>query len=363
METDRKASEAASGFTEVVREVSEVSIIIKDLQEQAATPDSLLNMRGDSSKAELKEILNNLTACLEELQDLVKRYSSLSSVRKRTWDRIGFATQNVQEIRSRLVFHISALTIYLDGLAGGSLARIEVRSHETKNTLARIEKMLQGLVKEVRMETREPSVLSADETDPWNVWQELRVELEAEGLSSRVVEEYKTDIKAYLSGLVLAAGIDELRLSDNRSIADTMDLPDDDADDGDDPGSTDVLSEPSYSETAEEADNYHPLQQPWKKSLNGHIFEYFLKAKAFGCARAIVQSRELDIDQISSEQGPYREVLHLLATSSEAVTFEGEWSPRLPTASFLEEWYTVFMDIFTVHKKTQAAERRPDKPI
>jgi hypothetical protein len=56
----------------LVREVSEVSIIIRELEDQAATPDSLLNLRGNSSKAELKEILNNLTACLEEFQDLVK---------------------------------------------------------------------------------------------------------------------------------------------------------------------------------------------------------------------------------------------------------------------------------------------------
>jgi hypothetical protein len=117
-----------------------------------------------------------------------------------------------------------------------------------------MEMMMEGLVKEVRMETREPSVLFADESDPWNLCRELRAELEAERLSRRIVEEYRTDIKTYLSGFALAAGIGELRLSDSRSIADTMDLPDGDDDANVDSGSTDILSEPTYSGTAEEVE-------------------------------------------------------------------------------------------------------------
>jgi hypothetical protein len=113
---------------------------------------------------------------------------------------------------------------------------------------------MQGIVKEVRMETREPRVLFADESDPWNLCRELRTELEAEGLSDRIVEEYRTDIKTYLSGFVLAAGIGELRLSDNRSIADTMYLLDGDDDANVDSGSTDILSDPTCSGTAEEVE-------------------------------------------------------------------------------------------------------------
>lgn len=333
-----------------MREVSEVSIIIKDLEEQAAAPGSLLNTRGDSSKAELKEILNNLTACLEELQELVKRYSSLSSTRKRTWDRIGFANQNVQELRSRLVFHISTLTIYLDGLAGGSLARLEVESHETKNTLARIEKMLQSLVVEVQTEVREPSVLSADESDPWNVWQELRTELENEGLPARVVGEYRADIKAYLSGLVASAGIDELRLSDNRSIADTLDLEDDD------PENMENLSLPDSPEIPGEGGG-NSLQQIEHqlilRDLNAYIFEYLLKVKAFGCARAVVQTRELDISSTSSALIADKELLRLLATSPEAI---GVTSPNEPVQSFLEEWFTLFIEIFQDRRHTKSSQ-------
>jgi hypothetical protein len=49
--------------------------------------------------------------------------------------------------------------------------------------------------------------------------------------------------------------------------------------------------------------------------------------------------------------------LHLLATSSETIALEGESSPRIPINSFLEEWYTAFLEIYVLRRKTQAIER------
>jgi hypothetical protein len=124
-----------------------------------------------------------------------------------------------------LAFHVQAAQTFLASLHGNSLAHIELQngdsrnalerlkaesaenraaSADTRQALARIEQVLADMVQEVKQGSREPSLTSGD---GWNVWTELRRDLQVEGFSSDVVKLYKMEIRSYLVRLMNSAGL------------------------------------------------------------------------------------------------------------------------------------------------------------
>lgn len=88
---------AASGeFEEVSREVIALHTCIKELEEDARNPVSLLNRKGKGKKKDI--LLRNCVTVLRELQQLVKKYRSLGTYSKRAWDRIRFGSEATEII-------------------------------------------------------------------------------------------------------------------------------------------------------------------------------------------------------------------------------------------------------------------------
>jgi len=192
--------------------------------------------------------------------------------------------KNIGEIRLRLAFHVSATTLYLDSLAGGALATIEGTTSQTRDALARIEGILTDLVKEVKGGSRDSSVLSDNANHPWNVWRELKQDLELSGFSPSIVEQFRTEIKSYLLGLVEIAGIeDDLAISerdgDRLSVNEDMDG---EGADNDQRHNPDIVAEPNVREDGNNLsiDFEEPSPERDMFDLNTYIDNYFLNVFA-----------------------------------------------------------------------------------
>jgi hypothetical protein len=208
--------EAGGRFEELIREVSAVSIVVKDLEDQAACADSLLNRHGSHKSSELKSVIDNIRVALEELKDLAEKYPSLTSIQKRKLDTFRFATKDITDIRARLAFHVQAAQSILDGLRGKSLAhiqiqndnslnslgRLEAESTDTRQALARVEQLLLDKIQEVKQGSREPSVMSGD---GWNIWSELRRDLQFEGYVRTPLRSTHASRKTYVKLINLMA--------------------------------------------------------------------------------------------------------------------------------------------------------------
>ena len=57
-------------------------------------------------------------------------------------------------------------------------------------------------MKEVRADRREPSNISAHETNYLSIWQEVETELASEGISRQDIVRHKEDIKIYLKRML-----------------------------------------------------------------------------------------------------------------------------------------------------------------
>lgn len=140
---------------------STVHTVIKKLQDEAIDPQSLLNSRGAPRKQELMLLIKNLEEVLKELDEIIRRYQGPARRQRRIWNQFRLATENLDRIRSKLIFHVTAINAFTSSLSCGTLAQIET--------------VLVELVSEVPQGRRQPSLASLHEANNDSVWGELEM--------------------------------------------------------------------------------------------------------------------------------------------------------------------------------------------
>ena len=184
-----KSCKGAPGeFQELARELSSLHTILHELEDEAKTSTSLLNRRGVGRKRELEALLENLSTTINKVDDIVKRYHSLGRDQKQTWDRVKFATKDLADLRSKLQLHITGINLFISSLSAGSLARIEG--------------LLNELVRDIREGRKEPTLVSTCEDNDEPAWDELERELVGDGITREDVRCYREEIREYLRRLV-----------------------------------------------------------------------------------------------------------------------------------------------------------------
>lgn len=139
----------------------------------------------------MDDLVRHCQTVLQQLQRLVTKYKSLGTNHKRTWDRVKFGTEGLQDIREKLTFHTSAIQLFLTTLGTGSLSRIESK--------------LEVIIEEIRSGRREPTVLSTCDDDNVEAevqWNALKSELVDDGFTKQDIEAHKHWIKAHLQELI-----------------------------------------------------------------------------------------------------------------------------------------------------------------
>ena len=162
---------------------------LREISDEEQNPESLLNRSGNEKGLELQDILANCRSVLSELEQLLSKYGSLSTanLKGKTLDRLRFGSKNLSSIREKLVFHTSAISLFLHTLGTGRLGRIEKRLDE--------------LIQEVKNGQRETTTIMifGDQNEPQDVyWNRLETALQSEGISKDEVDAHKHGIRAYL---------------------------------------------------------------------------------------------------------------------------------------------------------------------
>lgn len=188
----------------LLRWYSTAHTVIKELQDEAIDPQSLLNSRGATRKQELMLLIKNLEEALKELDEIIKRYEGLARRERRIWNQLRLATEDLDMIRSKLTFHVIAINAFTSSLSRGTLAQIET--------------VLLDLVSEVRQGRRQPSLTSLHETNNDSLWKELESELAGDGISSIDVVKHKAAIKVFVQGLLSDSNPDTISLVEVASL-------------------------------------------------------------------------------------------------------------------------------------------------
>lgn len=180
--------EATAEFQEISSELSTLHTTLHELQDEAQTPHSFLNRCSPQERSGLETILGNTSTSLKQVEDIITRYHSLGRKEKKTWERIKFAAEDLQVLRDKMTFHVTAIGAFMTSLSTGSLARIE--------------RVLDELVKDVKAGKKEPTIISVHDTDDAFSWNALEVELRDDGITEGDVQRHKAAIKSYLKILI-----------------------------------------------------------------------------------------------------------------------------------------------------------------
>lgn len=183
------------------------------LQDEAIDPQSLLNLRGISRKQELIQLIQSLKEALEELDEIVRKYQGLAKRERRVWNRLRMATEDLEGIRNKFAFYVTAINAFTSSLSRESLAQIET--------------VLLDLVTDVQQGRRPLASLHGTDNHS-SVWRELESELARDGISGAEVARHKVSIKVFVQGLLNNSNVDTASLVEVASLTelrrDDMDL-------------------------------------------------------------------------------------------------------------------------------------------
>jgi len=232
----RDSRKACGAHDELTHEVSSLHTVLQRFKKETEKAKSPLNRPGDSCQDELQSILAGCKKLLETLETVMIKYNSLSQEKRsgrRLWQRIRFGNgemQDLTELRARLVYYTSALSLFLNMVSIGSVGRVERRMEEAGGDLREIKLAVNGITAHLLGGSKpEGSILTAYADDDKAVWKEFRRELVSEGFSSVTIRKHKNTIKAYVRELASRGLLDERDTygEDNKEIYNSSDAGED----------------------------------------------------------------------------------------------------------------------------------------
>lgn len=104
----KTCKDAPEGFKNVSQEVLSLHAVLKEVEDTYS--DVTLSA---AQQSRLRIIGDGCHAVLEDLQCKLDKYHSLGTKSKRTWDRLGWGSEDVMELRSRLTSNTVLLTTFI----------------------------------------------------------------------------------------------------------------------------------------------------------------------------------------------------------------------------------------------------------
>ena len=104
----RSTKEAPESFQKIHVEVLSLHAILKEAEETL-----FVSPLPPARAIRLKDIRDGCENVLRDLQDLVRKYESLSTKAKRMLDRIQWGNEDIVEIRSRVIANVTMLTAFI----------------------------------------------------------------------------------------------------------------------------------------------------------------------------------------------------------------------------------------------------------
>ncbi|KAL8809620.1 MAG: hypothetical protein Q9200_003255 [Gallowayella weberi] len=224
--TAQGARAACGQYDELTRETSSLHIVLNRLHLEVAKPGNPINkQRGIGSYAQdFESIATGCEEALTLLDKILVKYSALSeqerSVRK-LWQKVKFgngAIINVAELKSKVAYYTSALSLFLNLVAVGTVGDVELKMDQAGGDLKEIKAAVNHITAHLlATERKEGSVLTAYTNDDKDAWRELRRGLLRAGFRGSLVRKHMDTIMAYVKELGDEGVLDDIKTDEPAS--------------------------------------------------------------------------------------------------------------------------------------------------
>ncbi|CAG8972005.1 hypothetical protein HYALB_00008290 [Hymenoscyphus albidus] len=209
------AQKACGAHDELVREVKSLHIVLRRTEAEVSHPNSILNREDDDRRAELGSLASHCKKVLKVLCMVLKKYNALSKKKKRhqtletnqIWER---EMQDLDHIRSELVTHTQAFTIFLNLLSIGSQGKVEEFMGSQGKELRDIKLSMNWVTASSISRRHEQSILTTYAEDDKETWKCFRRELIKEGFTHTSLKGNMEIIKQFVTELGERGALDGL---------------------------------------------------------------------------------------------------------------------------------------------------------
>lgn len=206
---------ACGEYDSLTLEVTSLYTVLRQLEAEILKPESLINRRGGTFRKEIQPIIGGCQKILRVLDQVLNKYNELSDDARsgrQLWQKIRYGNgvvADMRDIREKLIYYTSALSLQLNMVSMGSVGRVEQQMNDAVGDLKGIQLAVNNITAHLMADDREGSVLTSYADDDKAVWKEFRRELIRNGLPSHVIHKHKATIKAYIKELGDRGVLDE----------------------------------------------------------------------------------------------------------------------------------------------------------
>jgi uncharacterized protein YdiU (UPF0061 family) len=194
---------ACGEYASFTNDLAVLQMLLMRVQDEAEAPKSLFTRNSDDAKG--WEILyNSCHSIISKLQEILDKYKSLSTSRRKNWDRIRMGIEDLEKLKRNLVKQTTSLTAFLSVLGISSQSRIE-----NKLVPEILERMDDIAARMRNGNTSSCTALTAYDNDDRMVWREFRREMIKTGIRSRDIKRYSAALQTYLALLQREGLLDE----------------------------------------------------------------------------------------------------------------------------------------------------------
>jgi hypothetical protein len=206
--TVQNSRKACGEHGELTREVENLHLVLRRIEQEATKPNSLFHGTKDDGNTtqELKTAIAGCHRNLRILDRTLEKYNALSDnarAGKRFWNQVRFGNGEMADLnglRAKISTYTSAIVVFLNLLSMSSQGRVEQQMDQQGSELRKMRQSLNWITATLSSRS-EGSVLSTRAGDDKAVWKELRRELDKEGYSSSIIMTHKSTIMDYIKEL------------------------------------------------------------------------------------------------------------------------------------------------------------------
>jgi len=191
-----KLFQACDVATETFQELAQqcLSIYIAVGQTLRSLPDPKLSVQNYEDHVKLSAITTGCRTTLHRLERMMARYPSLASPSPTAWDTLTFALRllvknDLSDMRSKLTFHLVALSVFMAGMHGNKLDTVATRLDHIPDSHALLGPLSQEPASRDLGWTHEDSRSSHSQTAPSTVLDEFTSQTSTSDYTTKALQE------------------------------------------------------------------------------------------------------------------------------------------------------------------------------
>lgn len=196
---------ACGDYTSITSSLGVLNGILERVKVEVQSPNSIFSKSEDDLRG-WQTVSADCSAIVTELEEIISKYKSLSTSKRRNWDRIRMAGSNLDSIHRELVKKITSISAYLSVLGLSSQGRVE---NELLPELLRKIDHVAAQMRKGNSTIRSTMTMTTVDCDEKSLWREFRRDLLRDGFRGRDVKRHSVALQTYLGRLQREVMLDE----------------------------------------------------------------------------------------------------------------------------------------------------------